>query len=127
MEEDKGNNRRDTYRERVRAKVRQLDARIEELAAWARDAEADLRAEILSDDSRLRRKLANAQGRIEELRAAAEDGWEEVKAGAQKTCVDVRAAWDRGRAAEPEPPSASGEPDPDGEPGTEGEATGPAR
>ncbi len=126
MEEGKGKNRKDEYKERVRAKLRELEARIDELADWARDAEADFRAGVLSDDSALKLKLAEARVRIQELKAASQDGWEEVKAGAQKICADVRTAWDRGREAESDPPSASGEPSPGSESGAAPDATGPA-
>ena len=121
MEEDEGKNRREAYRERFRAKIREIDARIEEFADWARGVEADFRAGILSDESTLKQKLAEARMQIEELRAASEDGWEEVKAGAQKVCVDVRAAWDREREAQPDPPSTSKEPSQDDAPAAQRE------
>ncbi len=130
MEEGQGKNRREAYKERFRAKIREIDARIEEFADWARGVETDVRAGILSDDSTLKQKLAQARMRIEELRAASEDGWEEAKAGAQKVCVDVRAAWDRGREAQPDPPATSREPSPDDAPAaqreTESDAARPA-
>ena len=126
MEEDKGKDRKEEYKERLRAKLRELEARIDELADWARDAEADFRAGVLSDDSALKQKLAEARVRIQELKAASEDGWGEVKAGAQKICADVRAAWDRGRESESDPPSGSGEPSPGGESRAAPDTTEPA-
>lgn len=125
MEDGKGKNRKEEYKERFRAKLRELEARIDDLADWARDAEADFRSGVLSDDSALKQKLAEARVRIQELKAASDDGWEEVKAGAQKICADVRAAWDRGSESESDPPSGTGEPSPGGESGAAPNTTGP--
>lgn len=87
------------FDERLRDAIRDLDERMDEFADWVRRAEADLRGRTGPDDSALRQKLAEARLRLHELKTASEGGWEEVKSGAQRICVDVRAAWDRQREA----------------------------
>ena len=106
--EEGGRKRRRSADERLRDAIRgfdgqlrdaigNLDRRMDEFADWVRRAEADLRGRAGPDDSPLRQKLAEARLRLRELKTASEGGWEEVKSGARRICVDMRAAWDRQR------------------------------
>ncbi|MDE0393476.1 MAG: hypothetical protein OYK82_01730 [Gammaproteobacteria bacterium] len=129
MEEGTGKRRRSAderlrdairgFDERLRDAIRDLDKRMDEFADWVRKTEAELRDRTGPDASALRQKLAEARLRLHELKTASEGGWEEVKSGAQRICVDVRAAWDRQRETRSDHPpggsaSASDTADPSG-------------
>ena len=110
----------------MRDAIRDLDERMDEFADWVRRTEADLRERTGPDDSELRQKLAEARLRLHELKTASEGGWEEVKSGAQRICVDVRAAWDRQRETRPDHPPGDSASDTPDRPEAERERAGPS-
>ena len=114
------------FDERLRDAIRDLDKRMDEFADWVRRAEAELRGRTGPEDSALRQKLAEARLRLHELKTASEGGWEEVKSGAQRICVDVRAAWDRQRETRSDPPPGGSASDTAERPDAERDTAGPS-
>lgn len=98
--------RRKAYQDRAQARVREWEAKLDELGARARRAEAELRLKLQDEESDLRKKLDEARARLRDMKDASGDGWDEIRAGAEKLWTDLRAAWDR-----------SAEPQADGDPG----------
>ena len=96
MDED----RKKSYQVRFKSRIEEWEARLVELAAWSRRAEANLRTRLRADELGLREKLEEARSRLHELREASDEGWEEVKAGAERIWIDVRAAWERAGQSE---------------------------
>ncbi len=92
--------RKKSYQDWFKAQIEEWEKRLEELAARAGRAEADLRSRLWSDESGLRENLQEARSRLRELRQASDEGWEEVKMGAERIWVDVRAAWERAGRSE---------------------------
>ena len=116
MDEEK----KKAYHDRFQARIDEWEAKLEQLGARARKAEADLRLQLQDEESDLRRKLDEARKRLRELRAASGEGWEEIRAGADRLWTDLRAAWDRAGQEEgengeggPRPGSSSGQADGD--------------
>ncbi len=106
---------RKAYADRFRARIEEWEAKLDQLGARARRAEADLRIKLNDEESDLRKRLDEARARLRELQAASGEGWEEVKGGAERIWRDVRAAWDRSAASSddgPEGGSGPGEPPP---------------
>lgn len=104
--------RKKAYQDRLAARIKEWEAKVDQLAARARRAEADLRLKLQDEESDLRKKLDEARSRLRALREASDEGWEEIKAGAEKLWIDVRHAWDRAAEKEgPEPPSDGGSED----------------
>lgn len=96
MDED----RKKSYQVRFKSRIEEWEARLVELAARSRRAEANLRTRLRADELGLREKLEEARSRLHELREASDEGWEEVKAGAERIWIDVRAAWERAGQSE---------------------------
>lgn len=86
-------------RDRFRDKIDAMEARIRELKEKAREAEAELRARLGSQESSLRERMDETLARLRDVREASEEGWEEVKAGAERLWADMREAWERTAAA----------------------------
>ncbi len=89
------NERRQAYQDRFKARIAEWEAKLEQLSARARRAEADLRLKLQDEESDLRKKLDDARDRLRELQAASGDGWEEIRSGAETLWGDLREAWDR--------------------------------
>lgn len=92
--------RKKSYQDWFKARIEEWEERLEELAARAGRAQADLRSRLWSDESGLRENLEEARSRLRELREASDEGWEEVKMGAERIWVDVQAAWERAGQSE---------------------------
>jgi ElaB/YqjD/DUF883 family membrane-anchored ribosome-binding protein len=110
MDEEK----KKAYQDRFQARIDEWEAKLEQLGARARKAEADLRLKLQDEESDLRKHLDEARDRLRELKAASGDGWEEIRAGADRLWTDLRAAWERAGSREKE----GGEQGPGGGPGT---------
>jgi chromosome segregation ATPase len=99
-----------SHRERLRARIDELEKHIEELKVRARQAESEVRSKLHREGGP-RELIEETLARLKEVREASDAGWEEMKAGAEKLWMDARAAWDRGgEKAADEPPKEAGSP-----------------
>lgn len=87
--------RKKAYQDKFQARIREWEAKLEQLGARARRAEADLRLQLQDEESELRQRLDEAKARLSELKDASGDGWDEIRSGAERLWSDVRAAWER--------------------------------
>ncbi len=104
--------KRKAYQDRLAARIKEWEAKIDQLAARAHRAEADLRVKLNDEESDLRKRLDEAKSRLRELREASGEGWEEIRAGAEKLWADMKEAWER--SAKKAPPPADSDPPMDG-------------
>jgi signal transduction histidine kinase len=101
--------RKKAYQDRLAARIQEWEAKIDQLAARARRAEADLRLKLKDEESDLRKRLDEARSRLRELRNASEDGWEEIRAGVDRLWDDLREAWERTSTKAPGGAEGTGE------------------
>jgi hypothetical protein len=81
-------------RDRLRARIDELEKHLEELKARARQAESEVRSKLHREGG-ARELIEETLARLKEVREASEAGWEEMKAGAEKIWMDARAAWEK--------------------------------
>ena len=72
---------RDEYVRKMQAKLEELNADIDKLAARANAVSADLRSEYNEEMAALKAKQAAARQKIEEVKKSGESAWQDLKAG----------------------------------------------
>jgi outer membrane murein-binding lipoprotein Lpp len=86
---------REAYIRKMKDQLRKLGARIDSLAAKAKAATADAKAEYERQLPALREKQRIAQQRLDELERAGGAAWEELKYGLESAFTDLSSALDR--------------------------------
>jgi uncharacterized coiled-coil DUF342 family protein len=72
---------RDEYVRKMQAKLEELNADIDKLAARANAVSADLRSEYNEEMAALKAKQAVARQKMEEMQKSGESAWQDLKAG----------------------------------------------
>lgn len=72
---------RDEYVRKMQAKLTELNADIDKLAAKAGEVSANLRSEYNEEMAALKVKQAAARQKIEEVQKSGESAWQDLKAG----------------------------------------------
>jgi hypothetical protein len=89
---------KEAYQEKMDARLREWQAKIDELKARADQAGAEQKMAYYEQIESLRARQQKAQAQLNELRSAGEDAWEDVKAGVELAWQDLQEAF--GRASE---------------------------
>lgn len=85
---------KDAYQKKLEAQLDEWEAKLEVLAAKARNATADARISYENELEGLKSKRLAARQKLDELGKSSEDAWEDLKDGAES-------AWDEmGKAIE---------------------------
>jgi uncharacterized coiled-coil DUF342 family protein len=72
---------RDEYVRKMQAKLEELNADIDKLAARANAVSAELRSEYNEEMAALKAKQAVARQKMEEMQKSGESAWQDLKAG----------------------------------------------
>ncbi len=72
---------RDEYVRKMQAKLAELNADIDKLAARAGQVSAELKSEYNEEMAALKAKQAAARKKIEEMQKSGESAWQDLKAG----------------------------------------------
>ncbi len=72
---------RDEYVRKMQAKLAELNADIDKLAARAGEVSAELKSEYNEEMAALKAKQAAARKKIEEMQKSGESAWQDLKAG----------------------------------------------
>jgi hypothetical protein len=83
---------KDKYAAELREVVADLDDRIDDLEARAKDAGATARVQIRARLEDLRQKRSTLDGRLAKVQSATADAWEDVKAGVGAAAADLQKA-----------------------------------
>jgi chromosome segregation ATPase len=83
---------KDAYQDKMNARLREWQAKIDALKARADQAEAEKKIQYYEEIETLRTKQQKVQQKLEELRSAGAGAWEEVKAGAEEAWTDLEDA-----------------------------------
>jgi len=86
---------KDAYQDKMNARLREWQAKIDALKARADQAEAEQKINYYEEIETLRTKQQKVQQKLEELRSAGEGAWEEVKAGVEVAWTDLEDAVQR--------------------------------
>ncbi len=86
-----------SYLSQLADQLKDLDAKLDELKAKAKDATAGTTAGMKADYEKasveLKKMRADAEAKIEELKKSSGEGWEEIKKGADKAVKDLSEAF----------------------------------
>ena len=82
-------NMRDEYVAKMKAKLDEWKAQIDELEAKARRAKAQAAQKHQERITELKGKRDEAQEKLEEIQGAGEDAWESLKSGAEQVWENV--------------------------------------
>jgi hypothetical protein len=83
------------FQHKLESELRQWEAKLEQLRARAKDAQAGIRAEFELQLEALAARQALAQEKLRELSRHGERTWEDLKEGAEKAWADLREALER--------------------------------
>ncbi len=86
--------KKQVYQEKMEAQLKEWAAKIDELKAWADQAEAQQKLDYYEQVESLREKQDKARQKLEALRDAGEGAWEEIKAGVEMAWDDLSLAVD---------------------------------
>ena len=86
---------KDAYQDKMNARLREWQAKIDALKARADQAEAEQKIKYYEEIETLRTKQQKVQQKLEELRSAGAGAWEEVKAGVEVAWTDLEDAVQR--------------------------------
>ena len=90
---------RKVYIDKMAAKLKEWDDKIQKLEKKLDAAGADAKVEFRQQITELRSRREEAQQKLKKLQAASEGSWEELKAGIEKSTKifgdSVKKAWDK--------------------------------
>jgi len=76
---------REVYIEKMAAKLKEWDAKIEKLEAKARNVKADAGKEYDKQIREMKNQRDKVQGKIRKLRESGDDAWDDLKDGLEKS------------------------------------------
>lgn len=89
---------KEAYQDKMNARLREWQGKIDVLKAKADQAEAEQKIRLYENIESLRMKQQHVHEKLDELHSASEGAWEEVKAGVELAWRDLQEAI--GRAVE---------------------------
>ena len=88
-------NDKDAYIQKMRAKLDEWNAKLQELKARAAAAEADVQIELNRQLDTMYRQYSDLEQKLQGLQVAGEDAWEDLHAGFEAAWKDVSASFNR--------------------------------
>jgi hypothetical protein len=82
-----------SYLQNLVDQLHQWDVEIDELSARAGKAKAEAKTEHLNGKNDLRAKKEAAQSQMKQLQAARDDAWDDMKAGVEKSWMELTGAF----------------------------------
>ncbi|MHC4196944.1 MAG: sll1863 family stress response protein [Planctomycetota bacterium] len=89
---------KDTYIERIQAKLDQWSAELDKLEAKARDAKAGAKVSLQEHIDVLSQKRDDAKARLKEIRESSNGAWEDLKEGAEGAFDSLREAINKAKS-----------------------------
>lgn len=89
---------RHEYIDKLKDKLDEWDADIDELEARAQNAKAELKYELEDQITSLKLKRDIAKLKLSEIKDASEEAWEDIKAGAEEAWSDVKDAMEKAKS-----------------------------
>jgi hypothetical protein len=82
--------KREKHQNRHKAQLRELEADVDNLRAFAKKTSADAKAGYKERMSLLERKLDTARTKVADLRQSSGDAWTELRAGVEHSVSEVK-------------------------------------
>ena len=89
---------RHEYIDKLKDKLDEWDADIDELEERAQKAKTNLEFELKDQITALKLKRDIAKLKLAEIKDASEEAWEDIKAGAEEAWADVKDAMDKAKS-----------------------------
>ena len=89
---------RHEYIDKLKEKLDEWDADIDELEERAQKAKTNLEFELKDQITALKLKRDIAKLKLAEIKDASEEAWEDIKAGAEEAWADVKDAMDKAKS-----------------------------
>ncbi len=89
---------KDTYIEKIQAKLDQWSAELDKLEAKARDAKADVKVSLQGHIDVLSQKRDDAKAKLKEIRQSSNGAWEDLKEGAEGAFDSLREAINKAKS-----------------------------
>ncbi|KPL21834.1 MAG: hypothetical protein AMJ93_08685 [Anaerolineae bacterium SM23_84] len=83
---------KETYQDKVSARLKELDAQVEKVLGRADKATAEAQAKSREQLEELRNKQQQARAKLKELEGAGESAWEDIRAGTEEAMTELRSA-----------------------------------
>jgi hypothetical protein len=90
--------KKDAYREKVRAQIKEWESMIDLLQARGEKAAVETKIEIRKAVENLRSEKNDLQKRLSEAMASGAEAWEDLKKGLEKAVVEMKSALDKAMA-----------------------------
>lgn len=84
--------KKELYEEKLRAQLREWDAKIDVLKAKAEKAEKEIKVDYYDTIEEIKEKRNIAREKIVELQAAGDDAWKDLKDGVENAWSDLSSA-----------------------------------
>jgi predicted nucleic acid-binding Zn-ribbon protein len=88
-------NEKNAYLQKLSEQLMHKEAELDKLKARVSAAKEDIRVELLKEIEDLHAKKEAAKGKIKQLQEAGDDMWDDVKAGAENSWSELRAAFSK--------------------------------
>lgn len=85
---------KEEYQVKMEAQLKEVTAKLAELAAKADKAQADAKVKYQEQITQLRTKLNETQGRLQKIKASSGEAWLTLKDGTEKAWGELRGALD---------------------------------
>jgi predicted RNase H-like nuclease (RuvC/YqgF family) len=89
---------RHEYIDKLKGKLDEWDADIDELEERAQKAKTNLQFELKDQITALKLKRDIAKLKLAEIKDASEEAWEDIKAGAEEAWADLKDAMDKAKS-----------------------------
>lgn len=85
---------KEEYQAKMEAQLKEVTAKLAELAAKADQAQADAKVKYQEQIKQLRAKLGETQGQLQKIKASSGEAWLTLKDGTEKAWGELRGALD---------------------------------
>ena len=82
--------RREAYKEKTEAQLRELGAEIQKLEANMDQLQAEAKLEVSKELETMQARDGEVQGQLQELMGASEDAWEDLRVGIDGALTELR-------------------------------------
>ncbi|MDY6847716.1 MAG: hypothetical protein SV239_01090 [Thermodesulfobacteriota bacterium] len=89
--------KKEIYRAKIEAQLDEWGARIDQLKAKAKQADADMRIKLDEQIQSLKKRREDLRGRLDELKKSSGDAWHSISEGIDHAMDDLKGAWEEAR------------------------------
>ncbi|MGB7875754.1 MAG: hypothetical protein WBL25_15345 [Anaerolineales bacterium] len=84
----------DAYKQKIRAQVKEMKAKMQLLEANAEKSGADMRMEFQKNQDDLQSRFKDIEMRLDRFSNSAKDSWDEIRSGIDKSMSELRESFE---------------------------------